>query len=331
MKLAMICRYDNSGLGTLSWEFAEHLRPDKILLVSNGVFQTFPERFKDFNCRFISPHKSILKEDQEWLFEDIDVILSLETFYNWGVVAEARRVGVKTVLVTMFEMTQKILPLKPDLFICPSKLDYDVMPDPKVYIPIPVNTKRLRWRKRTAANHFIHTASHGGMNARKGTPLLLEAVKRARTEFKLTIYSWFSIECNDLRVTTKRVNFKEYWQCWQEGDVLIYPQDYNGICLPVIEAMASGLGVITTDIYPFNEYFPKELMFKPSGFYKTSAGSGLIEVDAAKIDPWVLADKIDEWFGKDISKFSEYGRYWAQKNSWEILGPQYSEALAKLL
>ena len=64
VRQGLIARADNSGLGTLSWEFARHLKPDKVLLVSNGVFQTFPERFEN-----------VVKEDE--FFEDLDVVLSI--------------------------------------------------------------------------------------------------------------------------------------------------------------------------------------------------------------------------------------------------------------
>ena len=48
MRIGIIARYDNSGLGTMCWEYARHLKPAKVLLVANGVYQTFPERFEEF-------------------------------------------------------------------------------------------------------------------------------------------------------------------------------------------------------------------------------------------------------------------------------------------
>src|SRR3990167_10513521 len=113
-----------------------------------------------------------------------------------------------------------------------------------------------------------------------------------KADVKFIIYSWRPFESNDSRLEVKVQNFKNYWQIWREGDVLVYPQDYNGICLPIIEAMSSGLGVITTDIFPFNEYMPKELLFSPSGFRKVSAQRGCISTEGAIIEPKVLAKKI---------------------------------------
>lgn len=326
MKIGMICRYDNSGVGTLSWEFARHLKPHKVLLVQNNVHQTFPERYADFDTR-----KMDVLDPQtiDWFLEDIDVFFTIETPYYWPIIKECRKRGIKTVLYTMFEMTPQEIPLHFDLYLCPSKLDYEKMPDPKTFLPVPVATDRLPWKERTTARHFIHTASHGGMSGRKGTQLLLDAIPKVKNQnIKFTIYTWKPFTSTDSRVTIKVVNFKNYWQAWREGDVLIYPQDYNGICLPIIEAMSSGLAVVTTDIYPFNEYMPKDLLFGHDGLYETRAASTLIPVEAAKMSVDKLAAKIDEVAETDITQYSHYGREWAKENSWETLLPKYIKTLS---
>lgn len=335
MRIGFIARFDNSGLGTMSREIAEHLKPVKILLVENGVYQTFPERYNQFDTRRISAEQTIRPDDMMWFFKDIDLILSVETFYNWGLVLFAKRRRVKTALITMFEMTQEVLPDYPDLFICPSELDQLVFQRFKdksrvEFLPFPVCTDKLQWKKRGLAKNFVHTASHGGVAGRKGTQLLLDAMKFVKSDIDLHIYTWKDIPCQDHRIKILKVNFKDYWQCWQQGDVLVYPQDYNGICLPVVEAWASGLGVISTDIFPFNTYLPKDLLFQPESFYRTRAGASLIEVDAAKISPKDIAAKIDAVAFKDISKFSLAGKEWAEKNNWDALLLKYNELFKSL-
>ena len=330
MKIALIARADNSGLGTLSREFAEHLKPHKVLIVENGQFHVFPERYEAFETRRVASTDTITPNLANWLLEGTDVLLSIETFYSSDIVTLAREKGVKTALVTMFEMQSWPMPIKPDLFICPSTLDYQVMPNPKVYLPIPFNTDRLVWKQRTTANTFIHTASHGGMNGRKGTALLIEATRYLKSDVKIIINTWQGFFVTDSRIEVRLVNYKNYWQCWQEGDVVIHPQDYNGICLPISEAFCSGMALITTNIKPFNEWVPKECLFEPSGFYKTRAAAGLIEVDAAKIDPKVLAAKIDAMAGQDITAISLKGKKYAEENSWTVLLPQYLKVLTEL-
>ena len=325
MNLGMICRGDNSGLGTLSWEFARHLKPQKVLLVENGVFQVFPERYKDFEVT-----RPQFKIDYNWL-NGLDVLFTIETFYDWTLVKETRARGIKTVLMTMVEMTLDPLPYIPDVLLCPSKLDYETFKDfgaEIVYLPIPLAEDRLIWKERKEVKTLIHSGSHSGMGGRKGTQLLLDALKHAQSDFKLIIYTWKQFQANDPRVEVQQVNFKNYWQLWREGDVLVYPQGANGICLPIVEAMASGLGVITTDIFPFNEYMPKELLFKPSGFRKVRMGARLREVEDPILDPKILAEKIDEVVNKnDLQEVSNYGRMYGENHSWEKLLPDYLKVL----
>ncbi len=328
MRIGLICVTTSQGLGTLSWEFYRHLKPEKVLLVNNGVFQTFPERYEGTPSRKYEQHS---QEDIDWFLEGLDAVMSFETFYDWSIIKSARRKGVKTILVTMAELFPEKVPITPDLFLCPSKLDMQIVPEPKAFLPVPLATDRLIWHKRTKANVFIHTASHGGMGGRKGTALLLEAMKYVKSDIKLKIFSWKDIPNSDPRVEVCKINFKNYWQLYRDqGDVLVYPQGANGICLPIVEAMASGMAVITTDFFPFNEYMPKELLFKPMASFKRRMAPMLREVDDYKISPESIAEKIDFIAGKDITKYSEYGKKFAEENSWKKLLPKYIKTLEKL-
>ena len=102
VKLAFIARADNSGLGTLSREFARHLKPEKVLIVQNGVYEIYPERYSEFPTRVVSARGTITKEDKDWLLDGVDVLFSLETFYDWGIIKDCREKKVKTTLYTIF-------------------------------------------------------------------------------------------------------------------------------------------------------------------------------------------------------------------------------------
>lgn len=329
--LAMICRMDNVGLGTLSYEFARHLRPKKVLLVYNERNQPFPEKYADFDTRIA--RGPFTDEDVNWLFDGTRTLLTFETFYDWSIVRKARTRGVKTALMTMIEMTPaRGYPMMPSLLLAPSKLDYDHFKDVAndiAFLPVPVNTQALQWRKRGVAKHFIHTGSHSGMSGRKGTKILLDAMRLVKSDIKLTVYTWGDYKSEDPRVEMKQVNFKHYWQLYREGDVLVYPQGANGICLPICEAMASGMGVITTDQFPFNEYMQKRLMFKPKGFTNRPVAGGLMPVADPIIYPEAIAEKIDEIAGTDLGEESEYGKRWAEENSWDTLLPDYQDVLLR--
>lgn len=326
-RIAFIARGDNSGLGSCSWELFRHLKPERVLIVQNGVFPIFPERYE--GARVLGGEESMTTEVQDWLMDGMDVVISIETFYSNDLCERARKKGVKTALVTMCEMVDLAHVQKPDLNICPSKLDMDLMGEPKVYIPWPVATDRLVWKKRETANTFVHIGSHGGMKGRKGTGLLVEATRYMKSDAKIIIYSWQGFYTTDKRIETRFIQFKNYWQCWKEGDVLVYPQNGNGICLPTVEAFASGLGVITTDIYPF-DFFPQPLLIKPTSIETKAVQDGLQPIPMATIDPREIARLIDTWHGKDIGEFSLAGKAWAEENSWEKLLPSYETALYDL-
>tara|TARA_R100000093_G_scaffold70763_4_gene44689 strand:+ start:165 stop:1178 length:1014 start_codon:yes stop_codon:yes gene_type:complete len=331
MRIGIIARYDNSGLGTMCWEYTRHLKPAKVLLVANGVYQTFPERYDEFETKRVEPRAPFGGDIKEWITDDIDVLLTIETFYDWSVIKLCREKGVKTAMITMAELLPEKIPLHPDLFICPSKLDMEMTPKhQKVLLPPPFNLEKLKWKKRSTARTFVHTASHGGISGRKGTHFVLEAMKHVKSDIKLIIYSWRAFACDDPRVEVRVQNFKNYWQCWQEGDVLIYPQDFNGICLPICEAMCSGMAVITTNIFPFNEYMHPDLMFEPDGFTEVRVNPMLRPVQGAKINAEAIAGKIEMIANKDIGKYSEFGKKWAEKNSWGVLLPQYVKVLEEL-
>lgn len=327
-RIGLIVRASNTGLGTLSFEYARHLRPEKVIIVTNGVEKLFPERYSDSEVRRAQQPFHLTPEEMEWITDGVDWVLSFETFYNWRVISHARAKKVKTALLTMAELFPERVPIHPTLFLCPSALDMEIVPEPKVRIDVPVATDRIKWRRRGKAKHFIHTASHNGINGRKGTLPLIEAMKSVKSDIKLTIYSWQDFSVADPRIEVKAMNFKNYWQLYEEGDVLVYPQGANGICLPIVEAMSAGMGVITTDISPFNEYMPKELLFGHDGLKKIRFGGNLREVDDPLISPRLIAEKIDEWAGKDIGEFSDYGKKWAEKNSWDKWLPKYQEILS---
>lgn len=333
MRLGLIARPDSAGLGTMSWEYARHLKPAKCLLVYLRE-QNFPERFSEFPCRKVVG-SDWSDADIAWFLDGIDVLLSIETFYCHRIVEAAKRKGIKTVLITMYEMQTVNLMAIPDLFLCPSPLDLTIYQQrwpniPAKYLPVPVATDRLIHTLHKTAKTFIHTASHGGIGGRKGTGVLLEAMKLVKSDIKLRIFTWGGFKTDDPRISVEQRNFKNYWQAWREGDVLVYPQGANGICLPIIEAMASGLGVITTDFYPFNEYMPKSLLVKPASWRKHRFGNNLLEVDDPVLSPIDIAAKIDEVSNMSIESVSRYGRAWAQKNSWEKLLPLYTQILEDL-
>lgn len=318
MRVGSIIRGDNSGLGTLAREFWDNGIINKALIYPNHVYRIFPERFPGARVSDLN------SKDIDWLLEDIDLLYILETPFDWSVIPKARKKGIKTVLMPMHECLPENMPYVPDDFHFVSKLEEE-LGFKGFSLPIPVNTERVKWRERTTARVFIHNAGHGGLNGRNGTAELIEALKYTKSDFKLIIRSQsHDLEVSDPRVEVRFMNAENYWDLWKEGDVFIFPERFNGLSLPLQEALASGMLVMSTDRYPMNTWLPKDPLI-PVKEYRTEMISR--RVNAAVVDPQDIAKTIDAWVDRDIRAYSHLGRKWAEENSWQKLKPKYDSCL----
>ena len=84
MRLGIIARSDNTGLGNQTIELVKMLNPDKILLINSQFFNNnkqHPEWYKGYNV--IQTVKGMPKTSEIIAFlEGLDVVISCETFYH---------------------------------------------------------------------------------------------------------------------------------------------------------------------------------------------------------------------------------------------------------
>ena len=290
----------------------------------------------------------------------IDVLMAWETFFDWTCLATCREMGIKTVLVPMMEWTPKNPPDLPDAIICPSKLDLQYFPGlpkslakdlgntiedrwrfvPSTYLPIPVDPST--WKQRTTALRFLHNAGNVGHRWHKGTLELLQAVPMVKSpDFRLTVRGQDVEElnkvlkrvpeaCKDPRLTVE-LGEVPYEKLWDGFDVYIAPEKQNGLSLPLQEARAAGLVVMTSDRFPHNDWLPKEYLIPVSRYERANVGSSYLDFDSAVVEPADIAAKIDEVFGRDTSTYSLSGKQWSEENSWQALKLKWLEVLAGLV
>jgi len=128
---------------------------------------------------------------------------------------------------------------------------------------------------------------------------------------------------------TLEIGSVEYEKLW-DGDVLVAPEKYNGLSLPLQEAYAAGMLVMTTDRYPVNTWLSKGPLIPVHETRKARVGKGYLEFEESVVRPEDIAVNIDEWYDKDITIASKMGRLWAQANSWKVLKPVYLEELERV-
>lgn len=331
MRIGLIARADNSGLGMLSWEFYNHFREyfTKVLIINNGAYQPFPERFDQANYFSVGDLNS---NRIEKFLKDLDILLAIETPYNWFFFSLAKYMKVKTVLIPMFECNDKPLESYPDLIACPSRLDYKSFENESSkleIIPLPINRARVRYRKRKKALIFKHHVGHGGLADRTGINDLLKTIPLVKSRVSFIINSQIDIgKVYDTRVEVRKGNIRNYWDLWNEGDVFLFPTNQEMISMPLNEALASGMPVLTTEFDFFKEQLPTDWLIKPKEIRSIKLHKR--SLNYAFLDPKMISDKIDEWAGRDIAEDSEMANEIAEKMSWEKLRPRWLELFESL-
>ena len=287
-----------SGLGRQAKQFFDHGIFSEILIQSHSHFtnhyEWYPDRVKTFD-ELLNKCKEI------WFFE---------TPFEWKYIIRAREKGVKTVLFAMYECTHNPLPYFPDVILGGSVMEKEVFGAKVLTVPV-----EMKWIKHSRTRVFIHNAGHLGLGGRNGTRELIDALKWVKSPIKMIIRSQVSITCNDPRVEVRVGDFP-YETLFNEGDVFVYPDKFGGSCLPLQEAYASGMLVMASDRYPTNTWLPKEPLIPIKGYRKEKIFK---EFNSAIVDPKDIAKTIDEWYDKDIEKYSFMGKKWGQDNSWKKL------------
>lgn len=344
MRVGSLVFATDQGLGILAKSFVDHGVVNSVMVVRHGKRETHTDWYP--GAPIINDLRAQRRQIENWIIS-LDVFLAFETPFMWDLFDFAKSVGVKTVLMPMHECLHKdVWHHLPDLFLCPSLLDLRVVDDHQrnykdmsyqskvVSLPVPVE---VPWRQRTRAEVFVHNAGHGGLKGRNGTKELLEATRLCKSPSKFVIRSQVPLPNVPLFLPgiDERVTFcamtVPYNELYNEGDVFIFPEKFNGLSLPLQEARAAGMLVMCGDRFPMNTWLPTEPLIPVKSYNKGQRTFPQFhEFDEAVIDPRDIAAKIDEWYGRDITDYSLSGREWARSMSWDVLKPMYDQVFTNL-
>lgn len=338
MRIGTVCYATHQGLGYLAKSFYDAGVITEVVVWRHphgdrpSHMEWYPQGTVELTKR---PFSGLAIED---FLAKVDVCLFFETPFCWDFVKRCYKRKVKTAIIPMYEWFLQNPPCVFDKFINPSLLDQDYFPHGE-FIPIPVDSST--WSLRTTANRFLHNGGNLGCRGHKGTLELMQAMKHVKSNLHLTIRSQDSAGLRRLIsqvpeiATDRRVKFEfgniPYENLFDGYDVLVAPEKFNGLSLPLQEAHAAGLGVITTDRYPTNTWLPKEMLIPCNEYRKAQTMRGHLEFDEAVVDPVDIAQTLDNWYGKHIEQFSLVGLAYAQANSWGVLKRRYLSALESCL
>lgn len=345
-RIGLIARCDSTGLGTQSWEFFNHI-PCKALVIDfsnmipvgehNTILRPHTSRFPGQKViRWGTVHNlrgDIPTEIIEEFVHDIDILFCIETPYDYNIFDVCRRRGVKTILQLNYEFLDypSNLPL-PDLFAAPSMWNYDAIPEPKVFLPVPVNTERLTV-KPPRANTFIHIAGRPAEQDRNGTRCLFSALRYVKSAITVIVKSQTLIHIPNLPANINIIcevgNKENYYDNYDQGGVLVLPRKYGGLCLPINEALSCGMPVITTAISPNNTWLPTEWLVSS---HHMGAFQSKKVVEFYHVDQIELAAQIDAHCNQDVYEAARDKAIELRKSiSWFMMREKYYEVFENLL
>jgi|LakMenEpi03Aug12_release.lakeMendotaPanAssembly.Ray.scaffolds.fasta_scaffold02773_50 glycosyltransferase involved in cell wall biosynthesis len=309
MTLGIIARSDNTGLGNQTRELVKMLNPDKILLIDSQHFngnEQHPEWYKDYNVTTTLSGFPTKPEVIEFL-RGIDVVLSCETFYRQDFLHYAKRRGIKTILQYNFEFLLNMSVPEaelPDVLLAPSLWNIDQiekMVDGRckvIHLPPPTDStlfENVRQNNMSKDhNRLLHVGGKFAAKDRNGTETVLQMLKYSKANYELVITTQKFPELNlkDSRVTVDNSNPENREELYNGFDAMLLPRRYAGLCLPMNEALISGLPVFMTDISPNNLILPKKWLIKSEHINSFQAKS---LVDVYDGNPEHLASIVDEY------------------------------------
>lgn len=317
MRLGIIARSDNTGLGNQTKELVDMLRPDKVMLINSISFnknKQYPDRYNDYNCQYVRGFPKT--EEINAFLKNIDVVLTCETFYNNSFVSLARRKGVKTFLQYNYEFLdylQRPDQDLPDTLIAPSLWGFKAVTETfgsrsrVIHLPPPTTPDLFFMAKSNNLikdhKRLLHIGGKAAHMDRNGTNTVIEMLKYSKSDYELVIKSQsnLDIKINDSRVSIDTNSPDNKQDLYNGFDAMVLPRRYAGLCLPMNEALLSGLPVFMTDISPNDTILPKSWLVPSKKIDEFKART---MIDVYEADPEALAKLIDDYVN-DANKIEQ--------------------------
>lgn len=347
----MIGYSSNTGLGYQTRDFYKNIGADKVLIANLEKFNGMPVdhswAYQPRVCNGIPT-----RADIEWVVDGMDVVFCCETPLNFYLFEYAKKQGVKTVMQYNFEFLRYIREPKliaPDVLASPS---FWKIPEVEklgiaevVYLPVPIDIKRIPYRVAPKVETLVHVMGRAAMNDRNGTKEFLKLALDSRMkDYKFLMYAQkpterstqqefdsimrvFHLMKSKLRNRIEiRYDVKSNADLYAEGEVMVMPRKYAGLCLPLWEALSSGMPVVMTDISPNNKVLPKQWLCD-THFSGDSGLSNGIDMFSADIDSLVETVK---WISNNYEISNVKARSMAESMSWDARRDSYIKLFERI-
>lgn len=330
MKVGVIARADDRGLGNQTWEVARNLHPDRVLVVDvpSSRQQGFEPHFDRFpGATIVTDHSGVLPEPtvREWL-SGLDVVYTAESVYDvrlpeW---ADDQQVGV--VIHGNPEFYRHRDAPSPTGWWSATDWRLEHMPPGTRVVPMPVPIDRFPAPDfDTSPRRVLHVGGRAATGDRNGTRIA-SATAGLLSRCEVVVTSQSNI-APDGPVTLVRPE-GDYWSMYDGFSVLLLPRRYGGLCLPVNEACAAGLVPVMPDCSP-NQWWPIVPLPVHSTRKTVTCPGGIIESqDVHPKDAAAVVQRLLD--SEELPDLRRRARAWAEAHSWEALAPMWGDELARV-
>lgn len=340
MKIGLIARAEYArGLAIQSKNFYDHMPVDRVLLVhmpnpdcalADGWYQ---------NATVVPSLPGHTLDEQivrEWM-DGLDVIFTVETPYDWSLPRWAREMGVKTVIQGNPEFVRHGQPAyshfeHPDAWWWPTSWRLDLLPPGRV-VPVPMPDRPF-----TAAKELdgplkvFHVVGKRAFADRNGTEVVINALRSLRTDVEVTLFgldhSLPPIErVRGLTVNVRNEGVQDRWDMYSGQHLLVLPRRYGGLCLPALEAAASGCAVMMPDTSPNEELAGIRVPTRGTRTISVAAGN----LQTADLHFTDLAMEINCWADNRLALAEHQEAAYDHTPRWSTYRDIYMEEFARLL
>lgn len=346
-RLGLIVRCDfGGGLANQSYEMWRHLEPDATLVVMMGAKgRGTPELAARYDPAYVIHYQQADPATMEAFLSEIDVLLSVETFYEPFLLIRGGELGVERVLYGNPELVNWQDPAEQaDRYLWPAEW-VQPYPVPGEVLPWPCSTdvtprSQINWPPR-----FVHVGAPA-FHDRNGTGVVMQAAPMVKEPCGLTVYGasgtiTFAPQTESPDGARISISLGEppddHWDLYRDADCLVLPRRYGCLSMTMLEAAAMGVPTLTTDLLPQSDWFKKwgPWLTIPAGpsAPQSMKGSqihlGKPGVNVYDPRPEDLALAMDRLASRAdvLDALRVEVREWAEQRSWDVLRPAWDNAL----
>ena len=241
--------------------------------------------------------------------KDLTHIFVCENPLNFSLLQYAKFHNIKLYIQTNYEFCDHLnnkLPL-PHKFVMPSTWMVDDMKqrfgdDVVTILPPPVDVSEFaeafnvnidRTKENRGTPRLLHMVGTLASKDRNGTLDVLKTLPYITEDLELVIHSQHELPneyiVEDDRVTYSIGTIEDPADMYKGFEAMVLPRRYGGLCLPMWEAMLSGLPVIMTGISPNADYIDKQWLVPAK---KTDTVKARVPIDVYSSDIRVLANRM---------------------------------------